>query len=326
MHSSKAIAFPSKHCTSLIPILPTLLPVGMPEEPHLAPYPEFLRSNMENFKGCTALSLFESLAHCSAYASGNDAGEESSSGSYPPVISRMTSTPPLASASSIPPQSYSNPPQHLGPRPPVNANAAADPFDHLPYPSLGLSRPQKPERAPAPPLASYGKAQANSQQQLPGQQDQRSVQSVQSTPNSQQQQPPSNSSGGNMWAQPDAGQKGSAAASYDFGESAFNPVQTTTPQQGEARPKEAVRPRNLYINSLYSAEDGAVDEQPPPGFDPNQQVGCVHSWQHAPADKATCLHAFKDLQILLQPTCWEGCVMPAGSNLIVPCGQRQASS
>lgn len=91
-------------------------------------------------------------------------------------------------------------------------------------------------------------------------------------PQQGQQQLQGNGSGGNLWAQSDAGQQDSAAASYDFGESAFSPVQTTPPQQSEAKPKEAGRPRNLYINSLYNAEEGAQAEQPPAGFDLNQQV------------------------------------------------------
>ncbi|KAL0034172.1 hypothetical protein WJX77_001574 [Trebouxia sp. C0004] len=179
-------------------------------------------------------------------------------------------------SSSVPPHSYSNPPQHLGPRAPNNATAAPDPFDHLPYPSLGLSRPTKPERAPAPPLASYGKGGPPNSQQLSGQQDDRSVQSVpglQPPQQAQQQQQQSQVSNfdGNIWAQPDAGGKDPGATSFEFGESAFKPVQTTPPQQNEARPKEAVRPRNLYINSLYNAEGGG-DEQLPAGFDPSHQV------------------------------------------------------
>ncbi|DBA65888.1 TPA: hypothetical protein ACH3X2_002915 [Trebouxia sp. C0005] len=182
-------------------------------------------------------------------------------------------------SSSVPPHSYSNPPQHLGPRAPYNAAAAPDPFDHLPYPSLGLSRPTKPERAPAPPLASYGKGGPPNSQQLSGQQDQRSMQSVpgsqppQQAQQQQQQQSQASSFNGNIWAQPDAGNNNPGAASFDFGESAFKPVQTTPPQQSEARPKEAVRPKNLYINSLYNAGEGDGDEQQlPAGFDPSQQV------------------------------------------------------
>ena len=38
------------------------------------------------------------------------------------------------------------------------------------------------------------------------------------------------------------------------------------------RSKEVPRPKQLYINSLYNAEDGAAEEQLPPGFDPSQQV------------------------------------------------------
>ncbi len=186
----------------------------------------------------------------------------------------------------MPASSYSNPPQHLGPRAPYNAAAAPDPFDHLPYPSLGLSRPGKPERAPAPPLASYGKGGPPNSQQPSGQQAQRSVQSVpgsqppQQVQQQQQQQPPQSQASnfdGNIWAQPDAGNKDSGAASFEFGESAFKPVQSTPPQQSEARPKEAVRPRNLYINSLYNAEEGGGgDEQLPAGFDPNQRVCHLH--------------------------------------------------
>lgn len=181
-----------------------------------------------------------------------------------------------SASSSVPPSSYSNPPQHLGPRGSYNAAAAPDPFDHLPYPSLGLSRPTKPERAPAPPLASYGKGGPPNSQQLSGQQAQRSVQSVPGLQPpqqaQQQQQSQANNFGGNIWAQPDAANKDPGAASFHFGESAFKPVQTTPPQQNEARPKEAVRPRNLYINSLYNAEEGGGDEQLPAGFDPSQQV------------------------------------------------------
>lgn len=179
-----------------------------------------------------------------------------------------------SASSSVLPHSYSNPPQHLGPRAP-NAAAAPDPFDHLPYPSLGLSRPNKPERAPAPPLASYGKGGPPNSQQLSGQPDQLSVQSVpgsQPPQQAQQQQSQASNFAGNIWAQPDSGIQDPAAASFDFGESAFKPVQSTPPQQNEARPKEAVRPRNLYINSLYNAEEGGGDEQLPAGFDPSQQV------------------------------------------------------
>ena len=157
-------------------------------------------------------------------------------------------------------------PQQRGPAASYNA-PAADPFDHLPYPALGLSRPNKPERAPAPPLASYGKGAQAAPQQLQGQQEQRSMHNMSG---SQPLQPQSNSLAGNIWGQPEASHKDSAPASFEFGESAFNP---TPPQQSEVRPKEPARPRNLYINSLYGAEDGAVDEQPPPGFDPSQQVG-----------------------------------------------------
>ncbi len=188
-----------------------------------------------------------------------------------------------SASSSVPPSSYSNPPQHLGPRAPYNAAAAPDPFDHLPYPSLGLSRPTKPERAPAPPLASYGKGGPPNSQQPSGQQAQRSVQSVpgsqppQQAQQQQQQQSQASNFDGNIWAQPDAGSKDSGAASFDFGESAFKPVQSTPPQQSEARPKEAVRPRNLYINSLYNAEEGGGgDEQLPAGFDPSQRVCHLH--------------------------------------------------
>ena len=185
-----------------------------------------------------------------------------------------------SASSSVPPSSYSNPPQHLGPRGSYSAAAAPDPFDHLPYPSLGLSRPTKPERAPAPPLASYGKGGPPNSQQLSGQQAQRSVQSVpglQPPQQAQQQQQQSQANfGGNIWAQPDAGNKDPGAASFHFGESAFKPEQTTPPQQSEARPKEAVRPRNLYINSLYNAEEGGGDEQLPAGFDPSQQVCHPH--------------------------------------------------
>ena len=145
-----------------------------------------------------------------------------------------------------------------------SVTAAADPFEHLAYRSVGVARRTEPERAPAPPLASYSAGQVGQPVT-----DQLSVQNAQRVPESQQQGPQSTSLGSSMWAQPD-GQK-EAAASFEFGESAFHPVQTTPPQQSE-RPMEAARPRNLYINSLYNSEDGAVDEQPPPGFDPAQQV------------------------------------------------------
>ena len=211
-------------------------------------------------------------------------------------------------SSSVPPSSYSNPPQHLGPRAPYNAAAAPDPFDHLPYPSLGLSRPGKAERAPAPPLASYGKGGPPNSQQPSGQQAQRSVQSVpgsqppqQAQQQLQQQQSQASNFDGNIWAQPDAGNKDSAAASFDFGESAFKPVQTTPPQQSEARPKEAVRPRNLYINSLYNAEvGGGGDEQLPAGFDPSQQVCPPASERHRLCfNRQPCALAF----LAHDPTC-----------------------
>lgn len=75
-----------------------------------------------------------------------------------------------------------------------------------------------------------------------------------------------------MWAQPEASQEEPAAASFEFGESAFSAPQASTPQQSEERPREVPRPKQLYINSLYNAEDGVGDEQLPPGFDPSQQV------------------------------------------------------
>ena len=146
--------------------------------------------------------------------------------------------------------------------------AAADPFDQLPYPSLGLTRPTKPQRAPAPPLASLG---AN-RQQLPAQQRQPSMHSAAAPQQVQQGQASSNTFGGNIWAQPEASQKEPAGASFEFGESAFNAPHMERPQQGEERPREVPRPKQLYINSLYNADDGAADGQLPPGFDPSQQV------------------------------------------------------
>ena len=100
------------------------------------------------------------------------------------------------------------------------------------------------------------------------------MQSVSAPQQAQQGQANPNGFGGNIWAQPEANNKEPAAAgSYDFGESAFNAPQAGSPQQQRAdRPREVPRPKQLYINSLYNAEDGAIDEQPPPGFDPSQQV------------------------------------------------------
>ena len=89
----------------------------------------------------------------------------------------------------------------------------------------------------------------------------------------QQGQANSNSFGGNIWAQSEANQKEPAAASYEFGESAFNAPQAGSPQlQKQDRPREVPRPKQLYINSLYSVEDGVADEQLPTGYDPSQQV------------------------------------------------------
>ena len=89
----------------------------------------------------------------------------------------------------------------------------------------------------------------------------------------QQGQSNSNNFGGNIWAQSEANQKEPAAASYEFGESAFNAPHAGSPAQLQRDHKaEVPRPKQLYINSLYNAEDGAADEQLPPGFDPSQQV------------------------------------------------------
>ena len=102
------------------------------------------------------------------------------------------------------------------------------------------------------------------------------MQSVPVTQQAQQaQQGQSNSSsfGGNIWAQPEANQKEPAAASYEFGESAFNAPQAGSPEpQRNHRSSEVPRPKQLYINSLYNAEEGATEEQFPPGFDASQQV------------------------------------------------------
>ena len=102
---------------------------------------------------------------------------------------------------------------------------------------------------------------------------------MQSTPplqqaqQAQQGQSSSNGMGGSVWNQPEANQNEPAAASFEFGESAFSAPQASTPQQSEDRPTgDAPRPKQLYINSLYNAEDGAGDDQLPPGFDPSQQV------------------------------------------------------
>lgn len=110
---------------------------------------------------------------------------------------------------------------------------------------------------------------------MPIQQGQLSMQSAATSQQAQHaQQGHSNSDGlgGNVWAQPEASQEEPAAASFEFGESAFSAPQASTPQQSEERPREVPRPKQLYINSLYNAEDGAGDEQLPPGFDPSQQV------------------------------------------------------
>lgn len=94
-----------------------------------------------------------------------------------------------------------------------------------------------------------------------------------SAPQQAQRGPPnSNGFGGNIWAQPEASQNEPAAASYDFGESAFNAPQAVAPEQSPVKRKEVPRPRNLYINSLYNAEEGGADDQVPSGFDPAQQV------------------------------------------------------
>lgn len=178
-----------------------------------------------------------------------------------------------ATGSSYQPQNYAGL-QHTGAT--SQPEQAADPFDHLPYPSLGLTRPTKPQRAPAPPLASLG----TNRQQLPVQQGQLSMQStppLQQAQHAQQGHSNPNGLGGSLWAQPEANQKEPAAASFEFGESAFSAPQAGTPQQSE-EPRgepwgEAPRPKQLYINSLYNAEDGAGDDQLPPGFDPSQQVG-----------------------------------------------------
>lgn len=101
---------------------------------------------------------------------------------------------------------------------------------------------------------------------------------MQSTPplqqaqHAQQGQSNSNGLGSSLWGQPEANQKEPAAASFGFGESAFSAPQAGTPQQSEEPRGEVPRPKQLYINSLYNAEDGAGDDQLPPGFDPSQQV------------------------------------------------------
>ena len=172
-----------------------------------------------------------------------------------------------ANSSSYQPQSYAGQ-QYTGSRS-SQPDQTADPFDHLPYPSLGLTRPSKPERAPAPPLASMG---ANRQQLPPGHDQASHAAAAQQAQQAQQGQASSNGFGGNVWAQPEASHKEPATASFDFGESAFSAPQASSPQQSEVRAKEVPRPKNLYINSLYNAEEGTAEDQLPPGFNPSQQV------------------------------------------------------
>ena len=103
-----------------------------------------------------------------------------------------------------------------------------------------------------------------------------SVPAPQQAQQAQQGQSNSSSFGGNIWAQPEAHLKEPAAASYEFGESAFSAPQAGPPQpqrDPQSLPVgEVPRPKQLYINSLYNAEDGAADEQLPPGFNASQQV------------------------------------------------------
>ena len=78
------------------------------------------------------------------------------------------------------------------------------------------------------------------------------MQSASAPQQAQQGQSNANGFGGNIWSQPEASQKQPAAASYDFGENAFNAPQAVAPQQSPVKPKENAggsqevpRPRNL---------------------------------------------------------------------------------
>lgn len=218
-----------------------------------------LRASSCNQPSHNAWGICMAIESCSVTADVQSAG--SSLGGYPAQANQQFP----ANSSTYQPQTYGGPQQRgLTSQP----EQAADPFDQLPYPSLGLTRPTKPQRAPAPPLASLG---AN-RQQLPTQQGQPSMQSAAAPQQVQQGQASSSTFGGNIWAQPEASQKEPAGATFEFGESAFNAPQMERPQQEEDRPREVPRPKQLYINSLYNADDGAADGQLPPGFDPSQQV------------------------------------------------------
>lgn len=136
----------------------------------------------------------------------------------------------------------------------------------------GAFLPRKPERAPAPPLSSYTSASelAQRQEQQRQQEQQRLLQEQQQQRQLlQKKQAPA----GNAWAEAHPHKLPSEADGFGFEESAFGAAQGTSPvqQQQQQGSKEAARPRNLYINSLYNEEPGA-EGQVPAGFQPNPQV------------------------------------------------------
>ena len=126
--------------------------------------------------------------------------------------------------------------------------------------------PGKPERAPAPPLSSYSSAS-----QLAQQQEQQRQQEQQQLLQQQQQQQRQSMPAGNAWSQAHHDEGAAAGGSFGFDENAFGGVQASMPEQAAPERKEGVRPRNLYINSLYNEEPGA-EGQVPAGFEPPQQA------------------------------------------------------
>lgn len=130
----------------------------------------------------------------------------------------------------------------------------------------GAFLPNKPQRAPAPPLSSYSSAselaQRQEQQRLHEQQQRLQEQQQQREALQKKQAPV------NAWAEAHP-QGATAGDSLGFEDNAFGGTQHSLPVQQER--KEAARPRNLYINSLYNEEPGA-EGQMPAGFQPTQQV------------------------------------------------------
>lgn len=127
---------------------------------------------------------------------------------------------------------------------------------------------RKPDRAPAPPLSSYSSAsQLAQQQEQQRQQAQQQLMQEQQQQRQQLQKQPA----GNAWAQAHPNEATAAGDSFGFDDNAFGAEQASSPEQPAAGRKDGVRPRNLYINSLYNEEPGA-EGQMPAGVQPPQEV------------------------------------------------------